>query len=33
MAHIAIQEADEAGSVATWGTHVTDAEYNARPAA
>jgi len=27
MAHIAIQEADEAGSFATWGRHVTDAEY------
>jgi quercetin dioxygenase-like cupin family protein len=28
MAHIAIQEADETGSFATWGTHVSDAEYN-----
>jgi quercetin dioxygenase-like cupin family protein len=27
MAHIAIQEADETGSFATWGTHVSDAEY------
>jgi quercetin dioxygenase-like cupin family protein len=33
MAHIAIQEADESGSFATWGTHVSDAEYNAAPAA
>jgi quercetin dioxygenase-like cupin family protein len=31
MAHIAIQEADETGSFATWGVHVTDAEYDARP--
>jgi hypothetical protein len=29
MAHIAIQEADEAGSPVTWGRHVTDEEYGA----
>jgi hypothetical protein len=28
MVHIAIQEADETGSVATFGEHVTDDEYN-----
>ena len=27
MAHLAIQQADESGSVITWGTHVTDEEY------
>jgi quercetin dioxygenase-like cupin family protein len=27
MVHIAIQEVDESGSPATWGKHVTDAEY------
>jgi quercetin dioxygenase-like cupin family protein len=29
MAHVAIQEADESGSFATWGPHVTDEEYGA----
>ena len=29
MAHVAIQQADEEGSVVTWGEHVTDDEYNA----
>lgn len=28
MTHIAIQEADDGGSVVTWGEHVTDAEYS-----
>jgi quercetin dioxygenase-like cupin family protein len=32
MAHLAIQEADDSGSPATWGEHVTDDEYNAPPA-
>lgn len=27
MAHVAIQEADEAGSPVTWLNHVTDEEY------
>jgi quercetin dioxygenase-like cupin family protein len=31
MAHVAIQEVDESGRPATWGEHVTDAEYSAPP--
>jgi len=31
MTHIAMQQADEAGDVVTWGDHVTDAEYGAAP--
>jgi hypothetical protein len=31
MTHIAMQEADDSGSVVTWGDHVTDEEYGARP--
>jgi quercetin dioxygenase-like cupin family protein len=27
MAHVAMQEADDHGQVATWGDHVTDQEY------
>ena len=27
MAHIAMQEVDDEGNVATWGKHVTDDEY------
>jgi hypothetical protein len=27
MTHIAIQQADDGGSVVTWGDHVTDEEY------
>ena len=27
VAHVAIQEADDHGQVATWGEHVTDQEY------
>jgi quercetin dioxygenase-like cupin family protein len=27
MVHVAIQEADESGSVVTWGEHVSDEEY------
>jgi quercetin dioxygenase-like cupin family protein len=29
MTHIAMQQIDESGSPVTWGTHVTDEEYNA----
>jgi quercetin dioxygenase-like cupin family protein len=29
MTHIAIQEADENGSVITWGEHVTEEQYGA----
>jgi quercetin dioxygenase-like cupin family protein len=29
MTHLAIQEADDAGSAVTWGRHVADDEYNA----
>ena len=29
MTHIAMQEADDSGSPASWGAHVSDAEYNA----
>ena len=32
MTHIAMQEADDAGSFVTWGEHVTDDEYRAAPA-
>jgi quercetin dioxygenase-like cupin family protein len=31
MTHIAIQQADDQGSPATWGEHVTTAEYSAGP--
>ena len=31
MAHVAIHQADEDGSFATWGEHVTDEEYSQRP--
>jgi quercetin dioxygenase-like cupin family protein len=31
MAHVAIQQADEAGSPVTWGRHVSDAEYAPAP--
>lgn len=30
MAHLAIQEADVAGTPVTWGAHVTDEEYGGR---
>jgi len=33
MVHIAMLEVDEEGGSATWGDHVTDAEYTAAPAA
>jgi hypothetical protein len=32
MTHVAIQEADESGNAVAWGQHVTDEEYNGRPA-
>ena len=32
MAHIAMQEADDAGSPVSWGRHVTDEEYGQQPA-
>lgn len=31
MAHVAIQEADDSGSPVSWGRHVSDEEYAARP--
>ena len=31
MTHIAMQLADESGSAATWGEHVTDEEYGQAP--
>jgi quercetin dioxygenase-like cupin family protein len=31
MTHIAMQQADDQGSVVTWGGHVTDEEYTAAP--
>jgi hypothetical protein len=33
MTHIAMQQVDDNGSPVTWGTHVTDEEYNATPTA
>jgi hypothetical protein len=32
MTHVAMQQADDEGSVVTWGDHVTDEEYAAAPA-
>jgi hypothetical protein len=32
MAHIAMVEVDDDGNSATWGDHVSDAEYRAAPA-
>jgi quercetin dioxygenase-like cupin family protein len=32
MTHVAMQEADDSGSLVVWGEHVTDEEYNATPA-
>ena len=31
MAHVAMQQADDAGNVVTWGDHVTDEEYAKAP--
>jgi quercetin dioxygenase-like cupin family protein len=33
MVHIAIQQSDEAGSVVTWGEHVSEEQYGAMPVA
>jgi quercetin dioxygenase-like cupin family protein len=33
MTHLALQQPDEAGTTATWGEHVTDAEYQDPPSA
>ena len=33
MAHVAMQQQDETGSVVSWGLHVTDEEYHAAPTA
>ena len=32
MTHLVMQEADESGSVVTWGARVTDEEYGQEPA-
>ena len=32
MTHVAMVEVDDAGTSATWGDHVSDAEYAAAPA-
>jgi quercetin dioxygenase-like cupin family protein len=32
MTHVAMQQQDAAGSVVTWGEHVSDAQYRAGPA-
>jgi quercetin dioxygenase-like cupin family protein len=32
MAHLAIQEADDSGTVVYWGEHVTDEQYAVQPA-
>jgi quercetin dioxygenase-like cupin family protein len=32
MTHLAMLEVDDEANPATWGDHVTDEEYNARPA-
>lgn len=32
MAHLAMQQADDSGSVVEWGEHVADEEYEAEPA-
>jgi quercetin dioxygenase-like cupin family protein len=31
MTHLALQQADDEGNVASWGDHVTDEEYGAAP--
>ncbi len=31
MAHVAMQQADDGGSVVSWGEHVTDEEYAQAP--
>jgi quercetin dioxygenase-like cupin family protein len=32
MAHLAMQQVDEAGNLASWGEHVSDEDYRAEPA-
>jgi quercetin dioxygenase-like cupin family protein len=32
MTHLALQQADDEGNVASWGDHVSDEEYGAAPA-
>jgi quercetin dioxygenase-like cupin family protein len=32
LVHVAMQEADDSGSAASWGTHVSDEEYAQAPA-
>jgi quercetin dioxygenase-like cupin family protein len=32
MTHLAMQQVDEKGNAASWGDHVTDAEYESPPA-
>ena len=32
MTHLAMLDVDDAGNSATWGDHVTEAEYGATPA-
>ena len=31
MTHLALQQADDEGNVASWGDHVTDVEYGSAP--
>lgn len=31
MTHLAMQQADESGTLVTWGRHVTDEEYRQQP--
>ena len=31
MAHVAMQQQDDAGSTVTWGEHVSDEQYQAAP--
>ena len=33
MTHLAMLEVDEEGNTATWGEHVSDAEYTVAPGA
>ena len=32
MTHVALQQVDDEGNVATWGEHDTDKEYGQQPA-
>ena len=31
MTHVAMQQADDAGNVVTWGEHVSDDDYTQEP--